>query len=123
MTKPRSSRIKAGDNVRRHKQTALIAYPEKGNAEQGGERENSSLIAASDRAPAAVISINGHGPTATTVPPVIGVIVIDPASVMALTITGAANVYPNTARPDVHTLSPGWGRSARSHRASEPERN
>ena len=31
--------------------------PEKG-AEQGGERENSSLITASDRAPAAVISIN-----------------------------------------------------------------
>ena len=26
---------------------------------------------------------------------------------MALTITGAANVYPDTARPDVHTLSQG----------------
>ena len=42
---------------------------------------------------------------------------------MALTITGAANVYPNTARPDVHTLSQGWCRSRRSHGASEPERD
>ena len=42
---------------------------------------------------------------------------------MALTITGAANVYPNTARPDVHTLSQRWYRSPRSHRASESERN
>ena len=41
---------------------------------------------------------------------------------MALTITGAANIYPNTARPDVHTLSHGWYRSRRSHGASEPER-
>jgi hypothetical protein len=123
--RPNSNRrwIKAGGNVRRHWQTALLACPEKGKPEQGGESENSSLIAASDCAPAAVISINGHGPTATTVPSVIGIIVIDPASVMALTITGAANVYPNTARPDVHTLSQGWCRSPRSHRASESERN
>ena len=99
-------------------ETALLACPEKGKPEPGGESENSSLIAASDCAPAAVISINGHGPTATTVPPVIGIIVIDPASVMALTITGAANVYPNTARPDVHTLSQGWCRNRRSHCAS-----
>jgi hypothetical protein len=42
---------------------------------------------------------------------------------MALTITGAANVYPNTARPDVHTLSQGWCRSRRSHCASEAERD
>jgi len=41
------------------------------------------------------------------VPPVIGIVIVDPSSVMALTITGAAEIYPNTARPDVHTLSHG----------------
>jgi len=39
------------------------------------------------------------------VPPVISVVVINPSSVVALTITGTAEVYPNPARPDVHTLS------------------
>ena len=87
-----------------------------------GKLENASSIAASDCAPAAVISINSHGPTATTAP-VIGIVVIDPPSVMAFTITGAANVYPNTARPDVHTLSQGWCRSRRSHGPSETERD
>ena len=82
-----------------------------------------SLVAASDGPPAAVISINGHGPTATTVPPVIGIVVVDSPSVMALTITGAANIYPNAARPDVHTLSEGWCRGRRSHCASEAKRD
>ena len=42
---------------------------------------------------------------------------------MALTITRAANVYPNTARPDVHALSQGWCRNRRSHCASESRRD
>src|SRR3954447_16729608 len=106
-----------------HKQTALLACPEKGKPEQGGLNKEPLLIAASDCARAAVISINGHGSTATTVPPVIGIVVIGPPSVMALTITGAADVYPHTARPDVHALSHGGCRSRRSHGASEPERD
>src|SRR3954469_4129297 len=100
--------------------TALLTCP--GEPEQGGsKRVSSCLIAAPDCAPAAVISINGHGPAATTVPPVIGIVVIGSPSVMALTITWAANVDPDAARANVYALSQGCRRSCRSHSSSESE--
>ena len=60
-----------------------------------------NLIAASDCAPAAVVSVDRHRATAM-VPPIIGVSFISPPSIMP-----TADVYAYTARPDVHTLSQG----------------
>jgi hypothetical protein len=38
-------------------------------------------------------------------PPVIGIVVIGPASVMALTVAGSADIHRNATGADVHTLS------------------
>ena len=57
--------------------------------------ENSSLVAASDRAHTPVISLNGHRPAAPAEPAVMGIVVIASVSVMALTVTGSADVNPD----------------------------
>jgi hypothetical protein len=57
------------------------------------------------------------------VPPVIGIVVIDPASVMALTITGAADINSYAVRANVHTLGQSWRRGSGSHGTSEAERD
>jgi hypothetical protein len=62
----------------------------------------SSLIAASDCAPTPIISINGHRPAASAEPPVIRVIIVPLASVMALTVTRSTDVNPNAIRADQH---------------------
>jgi ABC transporter substrate binding protein len=87
----------------------------------GGLR-NSSLIAPSDGAHTPVISLDGHRPAATAEPAVIGIVVII-VSVAALTVTRSADVDPNAARTNVHTLSEGRCRSRGSHCANQSKRD
>ena len=69
-------------------------------------RREPFLIAASDPAHTPVISLDRHRPTATAEPAIIGIVVI--ASVTALTVTRSADVNPNAAWANVHTLRQGW---------------
>src|SRR6266487_2714040 len=87
----------------------------------GGLR-NSSLIAPSDGAHTPVISLDGHRPAATAEPAVICIVVII-VSVAALTVTRSADVDPNAARTNVHTLSEGRCRSRGSHCANQSKRD
>src|SRR3954463_13224168 len=85
--------------------------------------ETSSLIAASDCASTPIISINGHRPAASAEPPVIRVIIVPLASIMALTVTRSTDVNSNAIRADVDTLSQGWCRSHSGHCTNESERD